>query len=163
MRLVAASDPHTSKVFATVRLVLVFLVPILLTAKFAIEKREIDKLNEALSTCANTFAFQSNIKACTIVISATRYVKRDHRGAAYYNRGTSYFIQSKPKLALKDLNKALKFDPHDYKIYANRSLAHEQLGDYNSALKDIDMAIQYNPENKRFEVQRRVIMQKIEN
>lgn len=64
---------------------------------------------------------------------------------AYEKRGEVYIKLKNPKEAIRDLTKALEYEKSP-KIFFNRAIAWEMLGEYENALKDYGESIDLNPE-----------------
>ena len=61
---------------------------------------------------------------------------------AYYNRANAYTSLGDYRQALKDLDKAIQYNPKFAQSYYIRAIDYIGLGGYRQALKDLDKAIQ---------------------
>jgi tetratricopeptide (TPR) repeat protein len=60
---------------------------------------------------------------------------------AYMNRGLVYALQDKPRLALRDLTKAVECDPEDAVIRYNLAAVHSLSGDNDLSIEALDAAL----------------------
>jgi len=65
---------------------------------------------------------------------------------AYYNRAHAYSSQGDYQQALKDIDRAITYNPKYAQAYYIRGIDYIGLGDYQQALKDLDKAIECNPQ-----------------
>ena len=65
---------------------------------------------------------------------------------AYYNRAHAYTTLGEYGRALKDVNKAISYNPKYPQSYYLRAVNHIGLGDYCRALTDLDKAIKLDPQ-----------------
>jgi len=84
--------------------------------------------------------YQSAIDLCTRAINSGQLVGPDLI-TALINRGVSYKLMGKPALAIADYTQALKLDPNDAVLYANRANALRDMKDLDRALLDANKAI----------------------
>ena len=65
----------------------------------------------------------------------------------YYNRGLAYQSKGEDALALRDLNKALEYDPYYAEAFYNRAIVRTSQGDYKGALEDYTRSLALKPMN----------------
>jgi tetratricopeptide (TPR) repeat protein len=66
---------------------------------------------------------------------------------AIVNRGSIYLVQHRPQAAAANFYRALMFSPaHPEKVYFNRALAREDMGDLNGAYADYAQAAKLVPQ-----------------
>jgi len=82
---------------------------------------------------------------------------------AYYNRAHAYTNLGYYQKALKDLDKAIQYNPKYAQTYYIHAIDYIGLGDYQQALKDLDKAIQYNPQFAQAYYVRANVYIKLEN
>jgi len=82
---------------------------------------------------------------------------------AYYNRAHAYTSLGDYRQALKDLDKAITFNPKFAQSYYIRAIDYIGLGDYRQALKDLDKAITFNPKIAQAYYVRANVYIKLEN
>jgi len=71
----------------------------------------------------------------------------DRMVQAIVNRGSIYLVQHRPQAASANFDRALMFNPaHPEKVYFNRALAREDLGDLNGAYADYAQAAKLAPQ-----------------
>ena len=78
----------------------------------------------------------------------TAALKIDDRMAeAIVNRGSIFLVQHRAQAAAANFNRALDFNPaHPEKVYFNRALAREDMGDLNGAYADYAQASKLAPQ-----------------
>jgi tetratricopeptide (TPR) repeat protein len=70
----------------------------------------------------------------------------DRMAEAIVNRGSIYLVQHRPQAAAANFDHALGFNPaHPEKVYFNRALAREDMGDLNGAYADYAQAARLAP------------------
>lgn len=88
----------------------------------------------------------------------TAALKSDDRMAeAIVNRGSIFLVQHRPQAAAANFERALTFNPaHPEKVYFNRAMAREEMGDLNGAYADYAQAAKLAPqwEQPKREMQR---------
>lgn len=84
--------------------------------------------------------YQSAIDLCSRAINSGELVGPDLI-TALLNRGVSYKLMGRPALAVADYTQALKLDPNDAVLYANRANALKDMKDLDRALLDANKAI----------------------
>lgn len=85
----------------------------------------------------------------------------DRMAEAIVNRGSIYLVQHRPQAAAANFDRALMFSPaHPEKVYFNRALAREDMGDLNGAYADYAQAAKLAPQwdQPRHEMTRFTIM-----
>lgn len=65
----------------------------------------------------------------------------------YYNRSIAYQGKGDNALALKDLNRALEYDPYYAEPFYNRAIVRTSQGDYRGALEDYNHLLALKPSN----------------
>jgi tetratricopeptide (TPR) repeat protein len=71
----------------------------------------------------------------------------DRMAEAIVNRGSIYLVQHRPQAAAANFDRALMFSPaHPEKVYFNRALAREDMGDLNGAYADYAQAAKLAPQ-----------------
>jgi tetratricopeptide (TPR) repeat protein len=71
----------------------------------------------------------------------------DRMAEAIVNRGSIFLIQHRPQAAAANFDRALSFNPaHPEKVYFNRALAREDMGDLNGAYADYAQASKLAPQ-----------------
>src|SRR6201996_3360831 len=71
----------------------------------------------------------------------------DRMAEAIVNRGSIYLVQHRPQAAAANFDRALMFTPaHPEKVYFNRALAREDMGDVNGAYADFAQASKLAPQ-----------------
>ncbi|MEN6541772.1 tetratricopeptide repeat protein, partial [Parvibaculum sp.] len=80
---------------------------------------------------------KSAIGYCTKAIESGQLARED-LAAAFINRGVAYRNLGDSKRSVVDYTEALKYAPNDGMIYANRSNALRDIGEYQRALEDAD-------------------------
>jgi tetratricopeptide (TPR) repeat protein len=71
----------------------------------------------------------------------------DRLAEAIVNRGSIYLVQHRPQAAAANFDRALAFNPaHPEKVFFNRALAREDLGDMNGAYADYVQAAKLAPQ-----------------
>jgi tetratricopeptide (TPR) repeat protein len=71
----------------------------------------------------------------------------DRMAEAIVNRGSIYLVQHRPQAAAANFDRALMFSPaHLEKVYFNRALAREDMGDLNGAYADYAQAARLAPQ-----------------
>jgi tetratricopeptide (TPR) repeat protein len=71
----------------------------------------------------------------------------DRLAEAIVNRGSIYMMQHRPQAAAANFDHALAFNPaHPEKVYFNRALAREDMGDLNGAYADYAQAARLAPQ-----------------
>jgi tetratricopeptide (TPR) repeat protein len=71
----------------------------------------------------------------------------DRMAEAIVNRGSIYLVQHRPQAAAANFDRALMFSPaHPEKVYFNRALAREDMGDLNGAYADYAQAARLAPQ-----------------
>ena len=71
----------------------------------------------------------------------------DRMAEAIVNRGSIYLVQHRPQAAAANFDRALMFSPtHPEKVYFNRALAREDVGDLNGAYADYAQAAKLAPQ-----------------
>jgi tetratricopeptide (TPR) repeat protein len=78
----------------------------------------------------------------------TAALKLDDRMAeAIVNRGSIFLVQHRAEAATANFDRALTFNPaHPEKVYFNRALAREDMGDLNGAYADYAQAAKLDPQ-----------------
>ncbi|HWY63216.1 MAG TPA: hypothetical protein VNW15_15035 [Rhizomicrobium sp.] len=78
----------------------------------------------------------------------TAALKLDDRMAeAIVNRGSIFLVQHRAEAAAANFDRALAFNPaHPEKVYFNRALAREDMGDLNGAYADFAQAAKLSPQ-----------------
>ena len=78
----------------------------------------------------------------------TAALKLDDRMAeAIVNRGSIFLMQHRPQAAAANFERALMFSPaHPEKVYFNRALAREEMGDFSGAYADYAQAAKLAPQ-----------------
>ena len=78
----------------------------------------------------------------------TAALKLDDRMAeAIVNRGSIFLVQHRPQAAAANFERALMFNPaHPEKVYFNRALAREEMGDLGGAYADYAQAAKLAPQ-----------------
>ena len=78
----------------------------------------------------------------------TAALKLDDRMAeAIVNRGSIFLVQHRPQAAAANFERALMFNPtHPEKVYFNRALAREEMGDLSGAYADYAQAAKLAPQ-----------------
>lgn len=78
----------------------------------------------------------------------TSALKLDDRMAeAIVNRGSIFLVQHRAEAAVANFDRALAFNPaHPEKVYFNRALAREDMGDLSGAYADFAQAAKLNPQ-----------------
>ena len=78
----------------------------------------------------------------------TAALKLDDRMAeAIVNRGSIFLVQHRPQAAAANFERALTFSPaHPEKVYFNRALAREEMGDLSGAYADYAQAAKLAPQ-----------------
>jgi tetratricopeptide (TPR) repeat protein len=78
----------------------------------------------------------------------TAALKLDDRMAeAIVNRGSIFLVQHRPEAAAANFNRALAFNPaHPERVYFNRALAREDMGDVSGAYADYAQAAKLDPQ-----------------
>lgn len=74
-----------------------------------------------------------------------------------FQRSKIYVLQKKYKLAVKDLDDALKGAPTDGVLYYHRGLLKQRMNDIQGALFDYDSAVNYSPNNSTFYFKRGIL------
>ena len=64
--------------------------------------------------------------------------KGDVGAEQYFNRGMAKYMLANYKGAIKDYNKAIKFNPNKSEYYYNRGMAKDKLGDSNGYKEDFN-------------------------
>ena len=71
----------------------------------------------------------------------------DRMAEAIVNRGSIYLVQHRPQAAAANFDRSLMFNPaHPEKVYFNRALAREDMGDVNGAYADYAQASKLAPQ-----------------
>jgi len=71
----------------------------------------------------------------------------DRMAEAIVNRGSIFLVQHRPQAAAANFDHALQFNPaHPEKVYFNRALAREDMGDVNGAYADYAQASKLAPQ-----------------
>jgi tetratricopeptide (TPR) repeat protein len=71
----------------------------------------------------------------------------DRMAEAIVNRGSIFLVQHRPQAAAANFDRALSFNPaHLEKVYFNRALAREDMGDANGAYADYAQASRLAPQ-----------------
>jgi tetratricopeptide (TPR) repeat protein len=71
----------------------------------------------------------------------------DRMAEAIVNRGSIYMMQHRPQAAAANFDRALMFNPaHPEKVYFNRALAREDMGDASGAYADYAQAAKLDPQ-----------------
>lgn len=71
----------------------------------------------------------------------------DRMAEAIVNRGSIYLVQHRPQAAAANFDRALMFNPaHPEKVYFNRAMAREDMGDLNGAYADYAQASKLAPQ-----------------
>ena len=71
----------------------------------------------------------------------------DRMAEAIVNRGSIYLVQHRAQAAAANFDRALSFNPaHPEKVYFNRALAREDMGDTNGAYADYAQASRLAPQ-----------------
>ena len=71
----------------------------------------------------------------------------DRMAEAIVNRGSIFLVQHRPQAAAANFDRALMFNPaHPEKVYFNRALAREDMGDVNGAYADYAQASRIAPQ-----------------
>jgi len=81
----------------------------------------------------------------------------DQMAEAIFNRGSIFLVQHRPQAAAANFERALTFNPaHAEKVYFNRAMAREEMGDLNGAYADYAQAARIAPqwEQPKREMQR---------
>ena len=81
----------------------------------------------------------------------------DQMAEAIVNRGSIFLVQHRPQAAAANFERALTFNPaHAEKVYFNRAMAREEMGDLNGAYADYAQAAKIAPqwEQPKREMQR---------
>ena len=66
---------------------------------------------------------------------------------AIVNRGSIFLVQHRPQAAAANFERALMFNPaHPEKVYFNRALAREEMGDLSGAYADYAEAAKLAPQ-----------------
>jgi len=81
----------------------------------------------------------------------------DQMAEAIVNRGSIFLVQHRPQAAAANFERALMFNPaHAEKVYFNRAMAREEMGDLNGAYADYAQAAKLSPqwEQPKREMQR---------
>lgn len=70
-----------------------------------------------------------------------------HVAEAIVNRGAIFLVQHRPQAAAANFERALMFNPpHPEKVYFNRAMAREEMGDLNGAYADYAEAARIAPQ-----------------
>jgi tetratricopeptide (TPR) repeat protein len=78
-------------------------------------------------------------------VALNQAIKLNPRSAFYSNRGSLYYNQGKPELALADYNKAIALNPNLASAYYNRGILYGNQRKPELALADYNKAIALNP------------------
>ena len=71
----------------------------------------------------------------------------DRLAEAIVNRGSIFLVQHRPQAAVANFDRALTFNPaHPEKVYFNRAMAREDVGDVNGAYADYAQAAKLDPQ-----------------
>ena len=71
----------------------------------------------------------------------------DRMAEAIVNRGSIFLVQHRPQAAAANFERALMFNPpHPEKVYFNRAVAREEMGDLNGAYADYAEAARIAPQ-----------------
>jgi tetratricopeptide (TPR) repeat protein len=71
----------------------------------------------------------------------------DSMAEAIVNRGSIFLVQHRPQAAAENFNRALTFNPaHPEKVYFNRAMAREDMGDLGGAYADYAQAAKLDPQ-----------------
>jgi tetratricopeptide (TPR) repeat protein len=71
----------------------------------------------------------------------------DRMAEAIVNRGSFFLVEHRPQAAAANFDRALMFNPaHPEKVYFNRALAREDMGDLNGAYADYAQASKLAPQ-----------------
>jgi len=71
----------------------------------------------------------------------------DRMAEAIVNRGSIFLVEHRPQAAAANFDRALSFNPaHPEKVYFNRALAREDMGDTNGAYADYAQASKLAPQ-----------------
>jgi tetratricopeptide (TPR) repeat protein len=71
----------------------------------------------------------------------------DQMAEAIVNRGSIFLVQHRPQAAAANFERALTFSPaHPEKVYFNRAMAREEMGDLNGAYADYAEAAKFAPQ-----------------
>ena len=71
----------------------------------------------------------------------------DRMAEAIVNRGSIFLVQHRPQAAAANFDHALQFNPaHPEKVFFNRALAREDMGDLNGAYADYAQAAKLAPQ-----------------
>jgi tetratricopeptide (TPR) repeat protein len=71
----------------------------------------------------------------------------DQMAEAIVNRGSIFLVQHRPQAAAANFERALTFNPaHAEKVYFNRAMAREEMGDLNGAYADYAQAAKFAPQ-----------------
>jgi tetratricopeptide (TPR) repeat protein len=71
----------------------------------------------------------------------------DSMAEAIVNRGSIFLMQHRPEAAAANFSRALMFNPaHPEKVYFNRAMAREDMGDLNGAYADYAEAAKLDPQ-----------------
>jgi regulator of sirC expression with transglutaminase-like and TPR domain len=65
---------------------------------------------------------------------------------AYNFRGQLYFQMEDEVSAANDFSKSLKLDPGQARLYYNRAVAHQKLGQLQNAIEDLNEYIRLSPQ-----------------
>ncbi len=88
------------------------------------------------------------IAACTRLLNDRSLSAKD-REKFSNERGVGYFRAKEWDLAIADFSEALRLNPQDNVLWANRADAYRSKKDYARALEDSQRSIGLNPKNKR--------------
>jgi tetratricopeptide (TPR) repeat protein len=100
----------------------------------------------ALAFCRRADLERMNHEDERSIADYTAAIALEPRAEAFCGRGTVYLQAERYDLAIKDLNEAIKLNPHDYTAHHERGLAYlEGKTDPARALADMDRAIEADP------------------
>lgn len=103
--------------------------------------------NNDRTTCEDDKA-DGKIAACTRLLNDLSLPVKD-REKFFNERGVGYFRKKEWDLALSDFSEAIKINPRDNVLWANRADTYRNKKEFNLALDDSKRSIELNPKNKR--------------
>ncbi len=74
--------------------------------------------------------------------NALQYVKKDKESKVRYELGKAYLINWKLKQAIEQFDKTLELTPDNGLAYANRGVAHKEIGHLKKSEKDLEKALE---------------------
>ncbi|HEX6045313.1 MAG TPA: tetratricopeptide repeat protein, partial [Pyrinomonadaceae bacterium] len=115
--------------------------------------RALTDFDKAIQLGATAGIEQSKAFPQTEKNPSTLNIQRDPRpwldnfraGAAYLDRGRTYFQQNDSDRAIADYTKAIELDPEGADAYNHRGVAYASKRDFDSAIADFDKALQLDP------------------